>query len=336
MTEPLTSDTLGEILSLYLKSRKCFGKRNGCTEPLCGHLLSEKALSKVEQMLKNRITYLPGDKAKIDEEIMEIARLLIQSNMHGKWGPQLVLDFAKDLGFLMNQHYESREHQSSGLTVAGPEPTSVPGNLSVTQLDPTEITDATKASEISEIAESVEKSDFTEVTYPALRTAHAIVTEDKVELDIDSSYEPHALLPLKNTQTRSVTKSPTPLFNEVPIPSDPVTNVLPWRSNPLLSLVLNIISQMLVGFFSSVQARRGVVPVENTSGQTKNKSVLDLKIMLGLRLPTGMIPILLFVIGVCLYCHAWSVIGSLIPYVLIAVASASCSRWISSGSEVIA
>lgn len=326
MTEPLTSSTLGKVLPFDLTSRKCFGKRDGWKKPLCGHTLSEKSLSKVVGMLENRITYLPGDKARIDEEIMELARLLIQSNMHSKRGRQLVLDFAKDLRGLMNEHYESREHKSSGLTVAGPEPTSVPGNLSVTQLDSTEIT---------EITESVETSDVTEVIYPALPTTHASVIEDKEELHIDSSHEPHVLLHSKNTQTHSVAKSPTPLLNEVPIPSDPVTNVLALSSNPLFLLVLNIISQMFVGFFSSVQARRGVVPVENSSGQTKNKSVVDLKIMLGLRLPTGMIPILLFVIGVCLYCQAWSVIGSLVTYVLIAVACASCSRWISSGSEVI-
>jgi hypothetical protein len=211
----------------------------------------------------------------------------------------------------------------------------VPGNLSVTQLDSTEITDAIEASETSEITESVETSDVTEVIYPALPTTHASVIEDKEKLHIDSSHEPHVLFHSKNTRTHSVAKSPTPLLNEVPIPSDLITNALPLPSNPLLSLVLSIINQMLVGFFTSVQARRGVVLVENTSGQTMNKSVVDLKIMLGLRLPTGMIPILLFVVSVCLYCQAWSVIGFLVPYVLLAVACASCSRWISSSSEVV-
>ena len=287
-------------------------------------------------MLKNRITYLPGDKARIDEEIMELARLLIHSNRHGERGNQLVRDFAKDLRGLMNAHYQTREHQSSRLTVAGPEPTSVPGNLSVTQLDSTEITDAIEASEISEITEPVETSDVTEVAYPALPTTHAFANEDKEELDIDSSHEPYVLLSSKNTQTHSIAKSLKPLLNEVHIPSDPVTNALPLPSNPLLSLVIHILNQMLVGFFASVQARRGVVPVqEKTSGQTQNKSVVDFKIMLGLRLPTGVIPILLFVTGICLYCQSWSLIGSLVLYVLVVVACALRSRWISSGSEVV-
>lgn len=336
MTEPLTSDTLGKVFQIDLDSRKCFAKRNGCKEPLCGHTLSKISLCEAKGILENRITYLPGDEASIDEDIMKLARLLIQSSTHGKRGPRLVLDFAEDLRGLMNEHYKSREQQSIELAVADPEPTSVPATpISVTQLNCAEIADAIEASEVSETNDSSETSDVGKVTYPALLTTHTFAIEETKELNLDSSIEPYPGLPSSNTQPHSVAKSPTPLPDKVLIPSNPVTNALSLPSNPLLSLVLNIINQMLVGFFSSVQARRGVVPVENTSGQTKNRSVVDLKILLGLRIPTGMLPALLFVVAVGLYCQAWSVIASLVLYVLIAVACASCSRWISSGSEVV-
>lgn len=329
----LATPTYQDIFQVNFTSRKCFAKRVSCQEPLCNHQLSVKSISDAKGILGRRISYLPGDKAMVDKEIEQLAGFLIRSGSHGKGkGPQLVEALVKELHEQMKQHFENRKIQDRAIAVS--EPTSTPENISVTHPSCTETSETSEINEASKTSDFRDVSEVSEVTYPALATTHAFVIEDKEEVIDESSNEPHPLLHSNNTQPHSVTKSPTPLPNKVSVAPDPVSTSLPLPSNPLLSLVINILQQMLVGVFSSVQARRGVVPVENKSGKTENKSVVDFKIMLGLRLATGMVPIFLCVIVVGLYYQAWRIIGTLVSYVLVSVTCVLLWPRISLRSEV--
>jgi hypothetical protein len=103
----------------------------------------------------------------------------------------------------------------------------------------------------------------------------------------------------------------------------------------MLSLILNILQQLFVGFISLVQIRWGHVPVETTPGEIKNKSVVDLKVLLGMRMTTKLVPVLLLIVLCGLYYQGWNILSSLGPYVLVSAVVFSLSRWNSPGSEIV-
>jgi hypothetical protein len=334
LTTPTYRDVLRndlpEDLKEYSPGRRiklqCLATNKAYQNPQCGCTIGRERIVKIQALLDRPITYLEGDKDKIYAVLKELASLCIhRGNNHEEGGRENVRQLVKIYRETIDQHLETQKREGNVMAVSElatmPEESFVEEEtLPITQPSCTEVTMAMKAEE---------------VIYPALPTTHTFVIEDKEEIAaVDSSNKPHPVLQPKDTQSRPLTNPPSPLPSKAPIQlSDSVSNTFP--SNPMLSLILNILQQLFVGFISLVQIRWGHVPVETTPGEIKNKSVVDLKVLLGMRMTTKLVPVLLLIVLCGLYYQGWNILSSLGPYVLVSAVVFSLSRWNSPGSEIV-
>ncbi|GLI80843.1 hypothetical protein PoHVEF18_009202 [Penicillium ochrochloron] len=290
LTTPTYRDVLRNDLEDVLKEYspgariklQCLATNKAYQNPRCGCTIGQEHIVKIQALLDRPITYLEGDKDKISAVLKELASLCIhRGNNHQERGPKKVQELVKKYRETVTQHLETQKREGNVMAVSElatmPEEIFVEEEtLPITQPSCAEVTMAIKVEE---------------VTYPALPTTHTFVMEDKEEIAAgDSSNESHPLLQHQNdTQSRPLTNPSTPLPSKAAIQqSNPISNTFP--SNPMLSLILNFLQQLFVGFISLVQVEWGHVPVETTSGEIKNKSVVDLKVLLGMRMVTELVP----------------------------------------------
>lgn len=318
-------DALKDELPADLINLRCLAPTKAPQSPQCTGPIGKKLIIEIQALLDRPITYLEGDKVKIYAALEELANLCVHPTKHGKIGRDKVRDLGDQYRMTMDQHLAAKKCEGNVMPVAElasmPEDSLVEDDLlPIIQPSCTEVTMAIKVDE---------------VIYPALPSTHTFVIEDEEEVAaIDSSNEPHSVLQSKDTQSRPLANPSTPLPRKTLVQqSSSISNT--FASNPLLFVILNTLQQLFVGFISLVQVRWGHVPVETTSGEIKNKSVVDLKVLLGMRMATELVPVLLFILLCGLYYQAWNVLSSLGPYVLVSAVVFSLSRWNSPGSELV-
>jgi hypothetical protein len=306
---------------------QCLATKKAHDSPQCEDKIGKEHVVKIQALLNRPITYLEGDKDKIYAVVEEVARLCVHPNKHEKRGIAKVEELVKKYRETIDQHLEAEKRETSVMAVSelAPMPEKSLAQslveeefLPFTQPSSTEVTMATKAEE---------------VTYPALPTIHLVIEDKEDVATVDSSYQPYPLLQPKDTQSRPLATPSTPLPRGPIQLSDSISHTFP--SNPRHSLILNTLQQLFVGFISLVQVRWGHVPVETTSGEIENKSVVDLKFLLGMRMPIELVLALLLILLCGLYYQAWNILSSLGPYVLVSAVVFSFSRWKSVGSEVV-
>lgn len=334
LTTPTYRDVLRNDLPVELKDYlpgvliklQCLATNKAYPNPRCKCLIGQEHIVKIQALLDRPITYLEGDKDNISAVLEKLATLCIhRNNQHEKGGRKKVQELVKKYCETINQHLKAKKCDWKIIAASELDPTLeesfVEGeSIPVIQPSYTEVTVAIKTEEI---------------TYPALATTHASVIEDEEEVAaVDSPTEPHPLLQPKNTQSRHLTKPSSPLASKTVVQqSNSISNAFP--SNPMLSLLLNILQKLLVGFISLFQVGWGHVPVETASGEIENKLVVDLKLLLGMRMTTELILVLLVIILCGLYYQAWNILSSLGPYVLISAVVFSLSRWNFPGPELV-
>jgi hypothetical protein len=334
LTTPTYRDVLRNDLPKALKDDlpadlvilQCIAPKKSPKGTQCRRTIGREHVVKIQALLNRPMTYLEGDQDKSYAVLEELVNLCVHSgNKHGERGRDKVEKMVEKYREAIDQHLEAKKCEGNVMVVS--ELATMPNEsfveaepLLVTHLSCTEVTMAIKAEE---------------VTYPALPTTHTFFIEDKEEIAaVGSSNEAHPLLQPKNTPSRPLTNPSSPLPCKPLIQqSNPISNTLP--SNPLLSLILNTLQHLFVGFISLVQVGWGHVPVETTSGEIKNKSVVDLKVLLGMRITTELVPVLLVIVLCGLYYQACNILSLLGPYVLVSAVVFSLSRWNSPGSEIV-
>lgn len=339
---PLTTDTIRDVLEEDLKADlgdcfrvpltvvKCLVPTKSPGSPQCGGVLGKEIILQIQAILDRPITYLEGDKVKILDAIDRLASHLVHPNKHGQTAKdEKVNELMKRYRNTMERHFEAKKNEGSITAVT--ESLQVLEN-SVVEEEPLAITPSS-CTEITEITQTIEVG---EVIYPVLPRTHTFTIEDiedKEEVTVDSSDELHLLPRSNDTTSYSLANLSTPPPSKEPMLSNPISKPLP-SNNLLLSLILQILQQLYVGFYSQIHAKWGQEPVENTSGQIKNESFTELKFFFGLRVATRSIPILLCIVLFGFYYQALGILGCLAFYALVSAGFVSLLRLNSPTSEV--
>ncbi|KAJ5368109.1 uncharacterized protein N7496_007869 [Penicillium cataractarum] len=314
---------LGECFEPHLTKVKCLAPTTSPGSPQCEDVIRKALIPQIQAIFDIPITYLEGDKVKIFDAIDRLAGYLVHPKKHGQASVKKIEELKDKYRKTMERHFEAKKNEGSITPV-----TEFSQVLENTVLEEEALPIATFTEEITQAVE------VGEVIYPTLPRTHTFTIEDKEEVTVDSSDELQLIPQSTDTPSYSLANLSTPLPSKDPILPNPISNPSP-SNNLLLSLILQILQRLYVGFYSQVYAKWGQEPVENTPGQIKSESFTELKIFFGLRVATRSIPIWLCIVLLGCYYQAWGILGYLALYVLVSVGWASLLRLNSSGSDVV-
>ncbi|KAF3399836.1 hypothetical protein F1880_008182 [Penicillium rolfsii] len=296
----------------------CLATNKAYQNPPCKCKIGQKHIDRIQDLLERPIAYLEGDKVKIDAVLEELASLRFHQGNQHDGVREKIKELVKEYRQKIDQHLEGRKWGGNRTVV--PELAPMPEE-SLIEEKPLPSSQPSCAA----VTVAIEAD---EVTYPVLPTSPTFVIENDEEVvRVESFKEPHPFPQAKDTLSYPILPSTNP---STPFP---ISNTFP--SNPLLSLILNTLQQLFMGFISLVQVRLGHVPIETASGEIENKSVVDLKVLLGVRMATELLPVLLIIVLCGFYFHAWNILSSLLPSVFVSAVVFSLSRWYSPGTEIV-
>ncbi|OOQ90317.1 hypothetical protein PEBR_06314 [Penicillium brasilianum] len=316
---------LGKDFQVGLTDVKCLAPTQYRGRRQCGESINKHIIVRIQAILNLPVTYLEGDKVKIFDAIDQLATYLVHPRKHPKVSVKTVNELKEKYRKTMERHFEAKKND--GAIVAITESRQVLENSDVEE----DSLPVVPSSYTEEITQAVEVG---EVCYPALPTTHTCTIEDKEDVTIDSSDEPHLLSRSNDTPPYCLAKPSTPLSSNDPMLSHPISKPLP-SNNLLLLLVLKFLQQLYWAFASQVHVRWGPEPVEHMSGQSEHESFTEMKFFFGLRVATRLLPILLCVVSLGLYYQAGSILGCLAIYVLVSGCVSTLSRLRSPGSELV-